>query len=100
MTEMPITLHSIETVNELSSLTTLPGSFLQAFISKCIDTCQSLKDRHVQGRMIRLVCVFLQSLVKKKSDIKALNATIQNFCVENSSNKEAAALFKCLKEHS
>ena len=97
---MPITLHSIETINELSSLTPLPGSFLQAFISKCIDTCHSLKDRGAQNRMIRLVSVFLQSLVKKKSDIKALNATIQNFCVEYCSNKEAAALFKLLKDHS
>jgi len=94
----PITLHSMEAVNKLTTLVDLPADFLRTYISNGINTCQSIKDKHLQQRMIKLVCVFLQYLVKNKANIKALNSMIQSFCVEHSNNKEAAALFKLLKE--
>ena len=90
----------MEAVNKLTTLVDLPADFLRTFINNCINTCQNIKEKQTQQRMIKLVCVFLQYLVKNKANIKALNSMIQSFCVEHSNNKEAAALFKLLKEQS
>lgn len=98
--DIPISLHVLEVVNKLSTLVDLPNTFLQPFINQSIESCRNIKDKYTQSRMVRLVSVFLQHHVTKKNPvIKSLNAAIQSFCVEFSSNKEATLLFKLLKEN-
>ena len=48
--------------------------------------------------MVRLVCMFLQLLVRKKRLLRGTDvaAEVTQFCVENMRTKEAAALYRLL----
>lgn len=81
---MDMTLHTMEVVNRLATHNVHGGGgepilhpeYVNLFITSCIASCENIQDRHGQNRLVRLVCVFIQSLLRNN----IVHVQVRLFC--------------------
>jgi len=99
LSSMKLSPNTLEVFNKLSSQVELPQEYIQVFIKNCMNQCRNSNENKVsKNRMVRLVCVFLQSIIKSKIiNLQDITVDVQAFCIEFSLIKEANTIFKNLQ---
>jgi hypothetical protein len=79
----------------------LNAEYIHMFVSNCISSCENTQDRNRQYKFVRLLSVFLQTLIQKNIvQVEDLYVEVQQFCIDFSRVlEEAASLFKLPKRH-
>ncbi|CAF0905302.1 unnamed protein product [Brachionus calyciflorus] len=98
--KMRMSVHSLEVVNNLANQVILPDDFIHYYIATCISKCESMNDeKQLQHRLVRLLCAFIQNLIKSKIiDAKDLQVELNPFCIEFSAIREANQLYRTLNK--
>lgn len=101
MTDHNLGLHCIQIVNDITGereTPPVPSDFVHQFITNVLQSCQWIQDACIQTRLVRLVCVLVQTLIRTKViNIKDLSTEMQHFCILFARMKEVTALYRFIR---
>ncbi|KAL3317284.1 MutS protein msh4 [Cichlidogyrus casuarinus] len=100
LAEMEVTLNLMEVVNRLALLMQLPIEFTRVFVNKCINACYSIEDKYMKGRLVRMVCLLFQALIRNNNALQEnenLLSEILNFSTEYTDTQTGSSLYKMLR---
>ncbi|KAJ4462477.1 putative CCR4-NOT transcription complex subunit 11 [Paratrimastix pyriformis] len=99
LVRMPVSLHSMEVVNQLGTLLELPAEFVQLFVKNCLSSTEGIADPAKHARHARLVSVFLTALIRSRNiDLSGMSAEIGSFCLAHGRIQEANRLYHTLRQ--
>ncbi|KAJ3236832.1 hypothetical protein HDU81_010296 [Chytriomyces hyalinus] len=103
MLGMSISIHCMDVVNTLASLmkpyNILGSEFMHLYIASICRKCDLSVDAENQARNVRLVCVFIQSLLRNAViAVEEFEVEMESFCIQYSRYKEASDLFQLLRQ--
>lgn len=96
---MEVTFNILEVIHILSTRITIESDLLHLMISHFMDCCDNITEPSAQVHLVRLVCLFLQSLLKNNViQLKDYKVELEEFCLRQAKVKEAAQFFKSIKD--
>lgn len=63
---MDLSLQQMEVMHSLLINAELPKPILPLFLTNSVSTCKNVKDRSLQARLVRLLCVLISTLLKRR----------------------------------
>lgn len=93
----PLTIHSFNVVTVLAVDGKLSEDFVAQIISKGIHSCDSISDIATRNRQVRIVCVFVASLLQDLPyPLGGIVFELREFCLRNGHVQEASDLYRRL----
>ncbi|VDK53173.1 unnamed protein product [Anisakis simplex] len=94
---MNLSVQGMEVVNKLCSQSKFPQEYLNSYIMMCVSRCQDQKQSSLQCRQVRMVCVFLSSLIRNSNwDVHPLAVELQSFVLKFNHVREAVSLYQAI----
>ena len=63
---MDLSVQQMEVMHSLLINAELPKAILSVFLTNSVNTCKNIKDRSLQARLARLLCVLITTLMKRR----------------------------------
>ncbi|KAL3982179.1 hypothetical protein ACH3XW_46140 [Acanthocheilonema viteae] len=95
---MKISVQAMEVVNKLCAQIEFPQEYLNSYIATCVRRCEEPDQTpFMQCRQVRVVCVFLSSLIRSRTwDVRPLSVELQAFVLKFNHVREAASLYQAI----
>ncbi|OZC09992.1 hypothetical protein X798_03098 [Onchocerca flexuosa] len=95
---MKISVQAMEVVNRLCTQVEFPQEYLNNYIATCLRRCEEPDQTpFMQCRQVRVVCVFLSSLIRSRTwDVRPLSVELQAFVLKFNHVREAASLYQAI----
>ncbi|VDN02740.1 unnamed protein product [Thelazia callipaeda] len=98
LAKMKISVQAMEVVNKLCTQIEFPQEYLNSYITTCMRRCNEPgQTLFAQCRQVRVVCVFLSSLIRSRIwDVRPLSVELQAFVLKFNHVREAASLYQAI----
>lgn len=82
--DLKLTSNSLEVFAKIIQTVELPPEYIQTYLNKQMEHCRLITDPKGQKRLVRILSLFLQSLIKARATFfnKEMLMIIKHFCID------------------